>query len=1767
MSDFTYSAELQFQTDAPQKLDSSTSAAVRLRQELEKIQALTGGGGSSNAGGGLGATASAAQQAAAALNGAGAAAANAGGTFGGLGGAVQGLVGGLGAAGGSTIALGLALGGGLAMVGLVAVGLKDYAGALRDIYEEGLRYNAQLEIERVGIAASTLTFRQYKDVTGEVLDQQDSMNLAMIQAAQSQEKLKASVFGTASTLVELSHGFMQLKGASAGQIATDEDVVRLTRITANLAALRGLDPATMFRQMTLAVEGFSRANSQLGLILRSEGVDAATLRNWAEQGVAVQKLTELLAQYDKAAGEVRNTMTGVASDIRDAWQQIEMAAAKPLFEPVKAAMKGLRDDLVSVNSSGVELNSSLVAPLASIGRSLGTIINTLGRPMLDVAEVSIEALLRLTQGVAVVVAKLIEYNQLLGSIRQVGGFIRDLFPGEPNLPVQAPAASASPGFGAASANALSAGLFGQGFDADATETNRKLTETDKTIRELTASTEKLRLETQALQEGAFAAARTEAIAKQGAALAALSEKYPGLVQGSALYNAVEAQRAAIEEKTAASIQKTNEASREAASAFGDSATVLEDRIAKVSQGLDKLAGSAEDIQKTQAASQQIDELTRSYDSLGKVLEKQFKDDPAYARLAADLDAARQRLDALIGKWNELQSRDPIGGSLGVQADAQVQAFAKIQAAAQSLYDGIRAAETKGTTDYAADLANRHALTLDGFQKRLDALRKELGDEGALYLRDLAAFKELQQKYAEEEKHARSAVASLQAGDIAGMADALKQYADALGVTTSQAAADLVQKLGPTVTTFQQGVVLGFLEIQANVKTTGQVIAEMGKQLHDTFEKGLGDLLYGATQGLDGIKNALKSWADEILKTYTQTFAKLLSNWRDTQQQMSYENAPGFVGPPSQGARGGSSQTIDLAAAGITFSANALSNSGLGHGTFDYAGILASLGSLIGGGWIGALVGAVVGVVAGALKASQGEIEANISQLDPRTRGTNQDWLAQYQTSINTVSAGLVDALRTGGGNQAASLVAQMNAAMEAYIHSFVFLVHAGSSSDFSADVRELLTHKIPLDIIHTMFGSQAFQATGSDTYGNQVGTGGMAGVQGGVVFDASTFDPNAPIPRMLAGLGFTANKIREISEQVDPLGPEKFLAYLNSLVSIVTSFRDISATLSQDASQRMAGFVASDNANPADYFTTAAANLAELGRELSMYTGDEQITRAQDLIQLYQQYEQQQEQALRKLYDLANQISSSIEKQRDAIHQFLETPSEAHLRESNVVSMAAYRIGQATTPEQVQAIATDAEQAISALFADIQRQVGAIRQLQADLGSLADQFHELGRGGRVAANGIDDFFHAKVNIDQQLAASALLHGDERIAADQRVHDSAMQLYQDMLSFIDRAHQAAQQVADDVSRVTQGWRDALLSPDQLAENARATIAATPGLIAGATTPEQVTAAIQGALTAGQLLFDQMKTSLDAARATLQAIAQDVISLHQSVAQQRESMATALMNPAQQDAYYKQQIALLMSQLEGASSEQQIRDLTQRIQQHVSADFSLYGPNDPQRGAAQHGLDQVLAAMEAAATAAYQRVSQATQDTVTTLETAMSALATQMDALGSQGVQRLNDLGAAAEALAGQIGSDLAAGVFRLNDEMTTLWEQATTLDVALYNLELEVRNRLTGPNGIAQQIIDANAPLVGPNGALAQASALFTGMNSSMSTFAASMADPTTGATAAVDRFQAALNRVSALMEAMATGNYTPTSSRNTDTTGFSRLAARYPRVLQTVTGQ
>jgi hypothetical protein len=638
-----------------------------------------------------------------------------------------------------------------------------------------------------------------------------------------------------------------------------------------------------------------------------------------------------------------------------------------------------------------------------------------------------------------------------------------------------------------------------------------------------------------------------------------------------------------------------------------------------------------------------------------------------------------------------------------------------------------------------------------------------------------------------------------------------------------------------------GVKAGMYGVFAALPSAAESAANAVQGVWQGMARAFDDSFYSVLTGrLDSLKDVFKNLWSSLLRTFSQYLSDMLQRWIATQLKMGETSAAAGAAGTATSLPGGTSSggvfgsstgwgsmgggyangggwTGAAAGAGVGLGVGSIVGQ-FGNGKYNATG--GQIGGMIGGavfGVIGALVGAIIGTIIGAI-ASPNTEEHVISQMDNAFSAATKKWVEETTITLpdgrertipgrwQTVKGSpqsdtelemrdvfenqagrMFDMFRVAAKDKAAELFASYQKTLRDSLVGATIDIAAGSEGDIMKATEALMKKLLPRLSLSAAFGQTGYLPPfDRDAAG---GIGNLDWNAPALDLTKQLYDPEAPIPKMLAALGVTARTIEKLAGRISTEDPEKLLAYIEGLVGVLVEFKRLGTAMGQTVKEVWKGFDAQAAASTATGIGTTAQEIADLFDVLDTYSGDTQLKKTQEAQQLSSALWDSVLDYLAKLKALADQLSASIQKQRNAMRDFLNPQTDAQkiAGAQGTIDSGWGALLNAQTPDAVNAAAMGMQQALDLIFGLMAERVTRGKALIERLTKLDQGLWDIGKDlaseQLAKTNPLASIGQDMVDIQRKVSDAARLTGIEQIAAMEDVAGSAEDMFGKLKSLL------------------------------------------------------------------------------------------------------------------------------------------------------------------------------------------------------------------------------------------------------------------------------------------------------------------------------------------------------------------------------------------------
>lgn len=250
---------------------------------------------------------------------------------------------------------------------------REAVSQFNNLVSSSIRFNAQLEISRLGIAGIIAATGRLRDSQGRLLSGAEAFAAAQQEARRQQELLRGDALRTTATFEELVNVLQVAVGPGLAQGLRLDQIRQLSVLISQAASAIGLAQNQLSEEIRALLTGNIRATStRIAQVLSLTNED---IRSAREQGQLFELLQERLQGFDLAAREAANTVPGLLARIRDALGLVSGRAGLEFFEQIRDVLSDIFDLLTdeTITQGGV----TIITPNPEARRSFQEIFDAL----------------------------------------------------------------------------------------------------------------------------------------------------------------------------------------------------------------------------------------------------------------------------------------------------------------------------------------------------------------------------------------------------------------------------------------------------------------------------------------------------------------------------------------------------------------------------------------------------------------------------------------------------------------------------------------------------------------------------------------------------------------------------------------------------------------------------------------------------------------------------------------------------------------------------------------------------------------------------------------------------------------------------------------------------------------------------------------------------------------------------------------------------------------------------------------------------------------------------------------------------------------------------------------------------------------------------------------------------------------------------------------------------------------------------------------------
>jgi hypothetical protein len=249
------------------------------------------------------------------------------------------------------------------LIGVFAAFLiaRQVVGGLVGAVREAVRFNAELEQARLGIAAVITAAGQVRDPLGQAATSARQFALAQVAAAEQTRKIRKDALATSATFEQLLQTFQVALGPGLAAGLNLDEVRQLTVRISQAATAIGLEQNQLAEEVRSILSGtIQLRTTRIAAVL---GITNQDIKNARELGVLAEFLDTKFAAFAISGQASLQTFNVILSNLNDAISNLLAAGGEGLFNSLRALFQDLSGAIATVNQElgQVELNPKAVA--------------------------------------------------------------------------------------------------------------------------------------------------------------------------------------------------------------------------------------------------------------------------------------------------------------------------------------------------------------------------------------------------------------------------------------------------------------------------------------------------------------------------------------------------------------------------------------------------------------------------------------------------------------------------------------------------------------------------------------------------------------------------------------------------------------------------------------------------------------------------------------------------------------------------------------------------------------------------------------------------------------------------------------------------------------------------------------------------------------------------------------------------------------------------------------------------------------------------------------------------------------------------------------------------------------------------------------------------------------------------------------------------------------------------------------------------------------
>jgi len=230
--------------------------------------------------------------------------------------------------------------------------LDQLLGKFRELTSLGIKYNAQMETSKLGIASIITSQAKILDATGRELSGREALNATLKISQELMNELQLAGLQTSATTSQLVEGFQNAVGPALAMGLSLRETEQITLAVVQAAGALGIPMNQINEEVRSIVSGTITFNSRVAKVL---GLTNQMVKDWAASGTLAEELNKRLAAFKTAGVENAKTWRGLTSNLAQAIEVLSGGITADVFADLKKAMQSVLDSIIKVKDGSIQI--------------------------------------------------------------------------------------------------------------------------------------------------------------------------------------------------------------------------------------------------------------------------------------------------------------------------------------------------------------------------------------------------------------------------------------------------------------------------------------------------------------------------------------------------------------------------------------------------------------------------------------------------------------------------------------------------------------------------------------------------------------------------------------------------------------------------------------------------------------------------------------------------------------------------------------------------------------------------------------------------------------------------------------------------------------------------------------------------------------------------------------------------------------------------------------------------------------------------------------------------------------------------------------------------------------------------------------------------------------------------------------------------------------------------------------------------------------------